>query len=197
MIICTSPTTAFVTSSLFFCKGQLSSATATCKGANCPWFSKRGDIKAVLNMDSSAASLILSRHVHGRTVPRISRIFFPSLSGFVEAEETHSTLLPALSPVPWPCHGAGSPLRSSRLAAGQRHLPRLLSQSQPACPPQLCSPEGAAGAPKPKRQSVTCRFAKAFLRQLNAIAPCLGVVAEELCSVVFRNFKDKAPTHVS
>ena len=46
----------------FLQKGQLTSATAACKRGNGPWFSKRGDIKALLHTDSSTRR----RHFPGR-----------------------------------------------------------------------------------------------------------------------------------
>lgn len=131
---------------IIFCKGQLFSATATCKQGKCRWFSKREDIKALLNMDSL---MTFSRHMHGCTVPQILCIFFPSLLGCAEAEETHSTTLPALSSVP--CLQPSGPRHGSS------------ARASPPAPAPL--PKGAAGAPKPEQQSRTWRFAKVFLRQ--------------------------------
>lgn len=60
----------------------------------------------------------------------------------------------------------------------------------------LCSSPHAAGAPKPEQQSRPERFCKGFpytgIKCSQATHPHLGLVEEELCSVVFRNFKDKA-----
>lgn len=114
----------------FLRKGQLSSATANCKWGNSPWFSKRRDIKALLNMDSSAASTTFSRQMHSlesrasslrhcRDLPKPRRPAAPSFQPSPGGLALPSRQFPLQQVLPG--HWPPAP-------------PRLLRQSQPTHP---------------------------------------------------------------
>lgn len=164
---------------MIFCKGQLFSATATCKWGKCPWFSKREDIKALLNMDSCWWHF--PDTCMDAQFPKSPFSFHHCWDVLKQRRPT----APCFQPSPW-CP-ACSPL-----------APAMAPQPEPAHPPQLHSPKVLLGPLNLSSKAGLGGLQKFSLdRQLHATTPHLGLVAEELHSMVFTNFKDKAHTHVS
>lgn len=91
----------------FFCAGQHSSATATSRQGNCPWFCKRRDIKAVLNMDPSSMSMTFSKYMHGCWITSLNQEHLLSIIvGICWSKENQQYLASSLSSLPWSCCGA-------------------------------------------------------------------------------------------
>lgn len=187
IIIHTSSTTPFVSSSLFFCAGSIPLPQPPLGRETSPAFLREETSKQCLTWTLQPCQWHFPRTcTAAESLPWITSTFFPSLLGFAEAN-TNSTLLSAsshcsghamvplwqLQPSPWhaPC------LLSLPTCSGSAPQPVLLG------PPNLSN---KAGLRDLQRLSLH--------RQLNALQPSthLGLVEEELCSVVIRNFRDKA-----